>query len=99
MILDFTNGFNKKPSVILHITDGFVPSVITACYHRPTNIDGSETVCDDGSEPSVMRFSLVVIVFSNVLIYFLLITGTHVTLKSHKKIISSLNRTVSLFHK
>lgn len=61
MIIAFsTDGFNKKPSVIVRITDGFEPSVITACYHRPTNIDGSETVCDDGSEPSMMRLPVVV---------------------------------------
>ena len=61
MIIAFTDSFNKKPSVIVRITDGFEPSVITACYHRPTNIDGSETACDDGSEPSVMRLPVVVL--------------------------------------
>ena len=46
--------------MIVRITDGFLPSVITACYHRPTNIDGSETVCDDASELSVMCLPVVV---------------------------------------
>ena len=38
----------------------FESSVITSGYRRRTFSDGSETVCDDGSEPSVMRLCVVV---------------------------------------